>query len=187
MSRLRIGLVVALMAMAGVLAGCGSGRATPRAGQGASPRGAGVPSDAAELTVIRGWARALRRGDVRAAARYFALPSVFANGVASNGGLAAVVVHTERQAQAVNESLPCGALLISASRHGKYITASFRLTNRPGPGAGCGSGVGQSASTDFVIKQGRIVEWVRAPATAGAAPPQVPTVPANPQSPSLTV
>jgi hypothetical protein len=187
MPRLRTGLVVILIGTAGPLAGCGSGRVSSHSRRDAAKRPAGVQSDAAELSVIRGWAKALRRGDVRAAARYFALPDVFANGVASNGGLAGVVIHTERQARAVNESLPCGALLISASEHGKYITASFRLTNRTGPGAGCGSGTGQSASTDFVIRHGRIVEWVRVPALPGGAAPQLPPVPAKPRRPGLEI
>ena len=187
MPTLRTCLVVILIAMAGLLAGCGSGQSSSRSGPRSPLRRAGLQKDAAELSVIRGWASALRRGDLRAAARYFALPSIFANGIGSNGGLAAVVIHTERQAQAVNASLPCGAQLISATQHGKYINAAFRLTNRSGPGAGCGSGTGQSAYTDFVITHGRIVQWIRAPAASGGAQPPVPTVPANPQNPGPEV
>lgn len=187
MARLRTSLVVMLIVMAGLIAGCGSGRPTSPSGRGASGRPVGSPEEAAQLNVIRAWAGALRRGDVRAAARYFALPSVFANGVGSNGGLLAVVIHTEREAQAVNGSLPCGALLISARQQGRYVRAEFRLTNRSGPGAGCGSGTGQRAYTDFVITHGRIVEWIRAPATSRSAQPSVPTVPATPQSPGAKV
>src|ERR1019366_8619235 len=69
---------------------------------------------------------------------------------------------------AANETLPCGAKLISASRLGRYVNALFRLTDRPGPGGGgCGSGAGQTARTDFLIADGRILEWIRAPDQPG--------------------
>ena len=38
--------------------------------------------------------------------------------------------------------------------------ATFRLTERPGPGT-CGTGVGHTAQTEFVIKDGLIKEWRR--------------------------
>ncbi len=139
------------------------------------------------MAVIRGWANALRGGHIQAAARYFALPSIFANGESAAGGLTAVEVKTEHEAEAVNESLSCGAQLTSITPHGKYLTANFRLTNRTGPGAGCGSGTGQPASTDFVIRHGRILDWIRAPTVSGGPLPKVPTVPAAPPTPSQQV
>jgi hypothetical protein len=116
--------------------------------------------------VIRAWSTALRRGDVAGAARYFALPSVFINGAAG-----VITIHTEAQARAANATLPCGAVLISASRRGRFVSALFRLTNRPGANAGCGSGTGQLARTDFVIADGRILDWIRAPQAGGGATP----------------
>ena len=59
-----------------------------------------------------------------------------------------------------NESLPCGARLIRAETAGDFTTATFHLTERPGPGL-CGNGTGQTAQTSFVIRDGKIVEWRR--------------------------
>ena len=127
-------------------------RATVRAGRPARP------APAAAVAVIRQWAIALQRGDVRAAARYFKIPSVFVDGPGP-----ALTIHSLAQAEAANEGLPCGATLISAVQRGPFVKALFRLTARPGPGGGlCGSGVGQTARTDFVIKAGRISVWLRA-------------------------
>jgi hypothetical protein len=115
------------------------------------------------VTVIRRWARALQRGDVRGAARYFGLPSVFVDGPGP-----AIAIHTLAQAEAANEELPCGAKFISAARRGPFINVLFRLTGRPGPGGtNCGSGAGGTARTNFVIKSGRITVWLRAPDQPG--------------------
>jgi len=148
-------------------AGCGSSahRARTSTAPSAAPRSAPASGGASAVGVIRGWSNALRRGDVDAAARYFALPSDFINGPGD-----ALAIHTEAQARAANATLPCGAVLVSTVRHGRFITALFRLTNRPGPNAGCGSGTGGLARTDFVIAKGRIVDWIRAPDAGGAAP-----------------
>jgi hypothetical protein len=106
--------------------------------------------------VIRAWADALRKGDVRGAASFFALPSVVANGTPP------VVLHTRADARLFNTSLPCGARLLRTSSAGRFTTATFRLTERPGPGA-CGRGVGLEARTTFVISGGKIREWRRVP------------------------
>ena len=125
-------------------------------------------ADPAAVSVIKAWSDALRRGDVRGAANFFALPSELVNGVGSNGQPELVLIRTLAQAEAANETFPCGAKLISASRHGRYLNALFRLTDRPGPGGGnCGSGAGQTARTDFLIAHGRIVAWIRAPDQPG--------------------
>ncbi len=52
---------------------------------------------------------------------------------------------------------------------GRYVNAPFRLTNRPAPGGvgGCSSGTGATARTNFLIPDGLIVEWVRAPDEPG--------------------
>jgi hypothetical protein len=146
-------------------------------GHNLTPPPSGEPASAAAVHVIEGWADALRRGDVRSAARYFRLPSVFAD-----GSDPPVAIHNLAQAQSVNRSLPCGAELISAHRIGAEVNALFRLTGRPGPGGGsCGSGAGTTARTDFDIQKGRIVAWIRAPDQPGdnPGPPQTSTSSAN--------
>jgi hypothetical protein len=140
------------------------------------------------VAVIRAWSDALRRGDVRGAARYFAVPSVMVNGTDASGGALVIAIDTHGEALAANASLPCGARLISADQRGRYVNALFRLTGRPGPGgSSCGTGVGQTARTNFVIVHGLIVEWIRAPDdpgdNGGSPTPVTPTLP--PSSPAV--
>jgi hypothetical protein len=133
-----------------------------------TPGPTGVPAAPDAVNVIRAWSDALRRGDVRGAAGYFALPSVMINGSDTGGSALLITITTAAQAEAANETLPCGAQFVSADRRGRYVNALFRLTGRPGPGGSdCGGGVGQTARTNFVINQGRIVEWIRAPDDPG--------------------
>ncbi len=127
------------------LAGCGSS-----SDQGTVPGGA----DADAVQVIRSWADELRAGDVSAAADRFAIPSVVQNGTAP------LRLTERREVEAFNQSLPCGAELTEAISSGKYTIATFKLTERPGPGR-CGNGVGEFAKTAFVIHDGRITEWRR--------------------------
>jgi hypothetical protein len=124
--------------------------------------------------VIEAWSSALRRGDVDAAAGYFAFPSVFVNG---SGPSPVLTIHNLAQARLVNETLPCGARLISTIRNGRYVNALFRLTARPGPGgSNCGSGAGQTARVNFQISNGKIVAWLRAPDRPNPTPPAPPAV-----------
>jgi hypothetical protein len=116
--------------------------------------------------VIRHWADTLRHGDVRGAARFFAIPSLVSNGTPP------VVLHTSADARLFNASLPCGARLIRTTSAGRLTTAVFRLTERPGPGS-CGGGTGLTARTTFVIRDGKIQEWRRVPTIP---PPPGPTV-----------
>ena len=138
------------------LAGCGGGGGSESGGE---PKVAG-DADPGDVRVIDAWVTALRRGDVDAAARYFAIPSV-----AENGSL---LIHIRNldDARRFNESLPCGARLVRAETQGQFTTATFRLTERPGPGI-CGPGTGGAAKTSFVIRHGRIVEWRRVGAGGG--------------------
>lgn len=180
--------LLAVVATGIVVAGCGSGgsgagataqRHSATASGGApgaaapgpgpqtipTPAPTGQPADPAAVRVIRAWSSTLRRGDVRGSARYFALPSEFVNG--PNGDVPVLTIHTRAEAAAVNSTLPCGAVFLSADQRGRYVNALFRLTDRPGPGGGCGSGTGQLARTNFLIRRGLIVEWIRAPADPG--------------------
>jgi hypothetical protein len=130
------------------------------------PGPTGIMADPGAVRIIRLWADDLRRGDVRAAARWFALPSLMINGGA--GDVSVNRIRTDRQAQEANEMLPCGARFLSADRRGRYVNALFELTGRPGVGgSNCGGGAGGTARTNFLIAHGRIVEWLRAPDDPG--------------------
>ena len=115
--------------------------------------------------VITAWARALRRGDVEAAAGYFALPSRMVNFSAS-GQPVVLSIRSRRDAVLANESLSCGAVLLSTRQHEGFVDALFLLTGRKGPGGSSRGCVG-SARTYFVVAAGRIVDWIRAPSEPG--------------------
>ena len=138
-------IAIALAAIA--LAACG--------GDSGGAGGASVPggADSADVEVIDAWSSELRHGDLNAAAGYFALPSVAENGVK-------VRIRDLEDARLFNASLPCGAVLERAEASGEATIATFRLTERPGPGS-CGEGTGGIALTAFVIADGEIVEWRR--------------------------
>jgi hypothetical protein len=170
-----------LAALALVAAGCGSSTilspkhapphiAFPGLGGDTvpAPGPTGAPANGAAVKVIEAWSTDLRRGDIRAAARYFQLPSELVNGVGPGGTLALIRIQTLAQAVAANETLPCGAQFVSADERGLYVNALFRLTGRAGPGgSSCGSGTEGTARTNFLIRDGRIVEWIRAPDDPG--------------------
>jgi hypothetical protein len=214
----RSSLLVTAIAVGMLAGGCGSGEgagaksatsstAVPKpgaiGGSGGSrgsgpptlpnPAPTGVPADPAAVAVIRNWSDALRRGDVRGAARYFSSPSEMINGPDSGGVIPVLRIRNLAEAEAANATLPCGAKLISTDRRGRYVNARFVLTDRPGLGGGCGSGTGLSARTNFVIAGGRIVEWIRAPDdpkdSQSGPPPTAPNAPApaNPQGGSPSV
>src|SRR4051794_121387 len=84
-----------------VLAACG--------GDDAEKKSSGVPgnADPAAVRVIDAWTKALDKGDIDAAARYFAIPADTQNGIALR-------LRSRDDARAFNQSLPCGAKLVSA-------------------------------------------------------------------------
>jgi hypothetical protein len=122
---------------------------------GAAACGGGGDADPADVRIVRAWANTLRRGDVSAAARYFAIPSLVSNGTPP------IKLETRAEAEFFNQTLPCGAKLIDAdpAPHGFFI-ATFRLTERPGPGD-CGSGAGETARTAFRVRDEHITDWLR--------------------------
>ena len=136
--------VLALLALSCVPVACGGGSDD------------GESSDA----VIEGWVNTLSKGKPEAAAGYFAVPSLVANGTPP------VTLRSRADAIAFNRSLPCGARLVSTREQGRFVAATFRLTERPG--GSCGSGAGQLARTAFVIRDGKIVEWRRLPNPPGS-------------------
>jgi hypothetical protein len=152
-----IALLVAFVLAPAALVGCGEG---DDAEPGPANRDASAPANVAgdahpeDVEVIAAWSEALRRGDIDAASEVFAIPSV-----AENPPLL-IRIDSEADARAFNKSLPCGGRLIRAESEGEFTTATFRLTERPGPGR-CGTGTGETARTAFVIRDGAIVEWRR--------------------------
>jgi hypothetical protein len=115
--------------------------------------------------VIDEWAETLAAGDVEGAAEFFAVPSVAENGPR-------LQIESVADARAFNAALPCGAELIRAETEGEITTATFRLTERPGPGS-CGAGTGNTAKTAFLIEDGLIVEWRRADLPEDEIPGQI--------------
>lgn len=191
MARASLSAPLVLAAVALAAAGCGSvgtpgapgsihpsstSRSATTRGRRATPPARVNPSrpsrshraaDPRTVSVIRHWADALRRGDVRTAAGFFEIPSVFATGPDQE-----VTIHSLAQAEAANAALPCGARLISVTRvGGPLVQALFRLTGRPGRGgSSCRPGAGGTARTNFVIRAGRIRVWLRASDQPGDNP-----------------
>lgn len=153
--------VIALVGVCAVVAACGESDdpAPPLAEPVTAIPGDADPED---VRVIDEWAKTLAAGDVEGAAEYFAIPSV-----AENGPL--IEIADQDDALRFNASLPCGAELIRAETEGDFTTATFRLTERPGPGT-CGAGTGGTAQTAFVIEEERIVEWRRVGLPGGDGP-----------------
>ena len=111
-----------------------------------------------EVGVIRGWADALRSGDVRRASRYFAIPTIVLDGTNAERRLPSM-----KAVRNFNRGLPCGAKLVKTMRgQGSFVVATFELTERPGPGS-CQGGVGHLASTAFLIERRHIIQWLRQP------------------------
>jgi hypothetical protein len=93
---------------------------------------------------------------VKEAAGWFAVPSIVSNGTPP------IRLTSREDVRSFNRTLTCGAQITATERRGRYVIATFMLTERPGSGT-CGSGVGATARTAFRIRRGRIAEWVRLP------------------------
>jgi hypothetical protein len=154
--------IPAVLAFALALGGCGGGGGHDGGRRAATPTPTAIPSrdavaepDPADVEVVRAWADTLRHGRVRAAARYFALPSVVSNGTAP------IRLKNRAAAEFFNRTLPCGAELIDTEPASRgFFIATFRLTERPGAGR-CGSGTGETARTAFRVRDNHITEWLR--------------------------
>ena len=126
-------------------------------------------ADRSPSSVIRAWANTLRRGDVTAAASHFALPAIVQNGTPP------LELTSRAQVRDFNAALPCGARVLRTYGSGRYTTAVFRLTERPGAGR-CGSGTGLTARTKFLIRDGKIREWRRVADGPAPSTPSAPVV-----------
>jgi hypothetical protein len=112
-----------------------------------------------EVRVIRGWADALRAGRVNKAAAFFAVPTIVLDGTNPRRSLPSKAAVLE-----FNRGLPCGARLVEAVRgEGRFVIATFRLTERTGPGAQPGCSVGALAATAILVEDKHIVQWLREP------------------------
>lgn len=118
-----------------------------------------------EVRVIRGWADALRAGKVNRAAQFFAIPTTVLDGTNPQRTLPDLAAIRD-----FNRGLPCGARLVKTVRgESSLVVATFRLTERPGPGS-CDGGVGNLAATAFLIEKRHIVRWLRQPDPTQPAP-----------------
>jgi hypothetical protein len=159
----RLALVCAAFGVV-IAAGCGDDHGTAKRPSGPADRTARpAPREHRDVAVIRRWSDTLRAGDVKGAARLFAVPATVANGGAPQR------LTTRGAIRVFNSSLPCGARLLRTRHKSGYTVATFRLTARRG--GDCGSGVGAIAATAFVVHRGRIREWLRVPTRRESRPP----------------
>ncbi len=156
----RRALTRTLTVLALSVAGCGGDE---KSTEGKNPQRPGTEQapaiakgvDEGDVRVVRAWSDALRRGDVDAAVRYFAVPSRAANGTGP------IQLASKQDVRAFNEALPCGARLIAGEpADDGFFIATFVLTERPGPGT-CGLAKTSTARTAFRVKDGRITDWLR--------------------------
>jgi hypothetical protein len=129
------------------------------------------PAATAARHIINDWLKALRSGNVKRAAHYFALPSKFQNATP------VLTVHNEQERIAVNTSLSCGAVATEMGGAGVYTIVTFRLTERKG--GNCGTGVGGKARGAIRVERRHIKEWYRLPDEPGGAQ-QAPPAPSGP-------
>lgn len=167
----------ALLAVAIAVGGCSDSpkKRSPGGSGGASP--AAVPNQ--DARVIRQWSDLLRKGKVDAATTLFAIPATVQNGTGP------LLLDSRRLVFGFNQSLPCGAELLTTTRRGPYTIGTFRLTDRPG--GGCGTGSGEKAATAFRIVDGKIVEWLRVPVPTPQPRPDPKRPPTDRGSPGHTV
>ena len=150
-ARARTVLAVLPAAFAVGLAGCGGGGTTTTH----TTTTARAAADPAQVAVVRRWADTLRRGDVTGAARLFSLPVIVANGGPP------LRLQTRPEVRFFNQTLPCGAKVVSARRaRAGFMVVTFALTERPGAGT-CGTGTGRFARTAIRVRHGVITDWVR--------------------------
>jgi hypothetical protein len=168
---------LALIALLPALAGCGGGggggdesmpSAAAKAGGDSGSPGATARADTASVRAIRGWVDSERQNRMRTAAGYFSLPAIVLNGGQP------LLLSTRAEVVIWNAALPCGAKLVRAVDVRGWTIARFRLMSRKG---GNCDGIGNTASTAFALRKGKIALWIRVRddvSPAEAAPPHAP-------------
>ncbi|MDX6732944.1 MAG: hypothetical protein QOC54_2892 [Baekduia sp.] len=167
-------LLPAALAAALAAAGCGGGSTdrpattaqraapAPRGGLGIDPTILPPPSiprrpvdapDPAAVKVIEAWSRDVRRGDLRAAARLFALPARFQNGTP------VLTLRHRIEVLAVFSGFSCGAVPTRFGAAGAYTLVRFRLTSRVG--GDCRGAEGHTTGGAIRVAGGRIRAWYR--------------------------
>jgi hypothetical protein len=122
-----------------------------------------TPRDAARLRpVLRGWGEALRRDRSRAAARYFTVPAVVAQG-------AELTLTSAEQIARFNDSFPCGARLLHVQTEGRFLIGTFELTARPERDC---EAKGDLLRVAFVLRRRKIAEWRELPQPLNVGPPE---------------
>ena len=162
-------LLVTLLAIS--VAGCGGGtRATTITQRAAPPSTSGgidpealpprsIPRqptgapDPEAVRTIEAWARAVRRGDLTAAARLFALPARFQNGTS------VLTLRRRLDVLAVTSGFSCGAIPTRFGGAGPYTLVRFRLTSRAG--GDCRDAEGHTTGGAIRVVHGRIRAWYR--------------------------
>jgi hypothetical protein len=120
-------------------------------------------SDAERLRpVLRGWGQALRRDRSRAAARYFAVPAVVAQGNV-------LTLTSEAEITRFNDAFPCGARLLHVQNEGRFLIGTFELT--PRPTREC-EAKGELLRVAFAVRKRKIAEWRELPQPIGPGPAQ---------------
>jgi limonene-1,2-epoxide hydrolase len=117
------------------------------------PRHSTGPADPVAAHVIRGWLRALRRGDIARAASYFAEPSKVQNATP------VLTLDDQVERMAFNESFPCGAVATRIGSAGAFSVVTFRLTERVG--GDCKGAAGHRAIGAIRVANRKIAEWYR--------------------------
>lgn len=147
------------------------------------PRRATRDGDPQDIKVVRLWSEAMSRSQIDEATALWRVPAKAQNGTPL------VRLATRADVRLFNDSLSCGAQLVSArgAPHG-FTIAVFKLRKRPG--ADCGTGTGNDARTAILVIGGKIAEWYRLPddpnAPATAPPPAAPA-PTQTQEPEIPV
>jgi hypothetical protein len=146
-------------------------RAAKRAERAARARP--TRSDAERLRpVLRGWGEALRRDRSRAAARYFAVPAVVAQG-------SVLTLTSQAAITEFNDAFPCGARLLHVQTEGRFLIGTFELT--PRPTREC-QAKGELLRVAFAVRKRKIAEWRELPQPTEpgpARPEEAPDPPAQ--------
>jgi hypothetical protein len=116
-------------------------------------------------------ARGLRRGHIRRAASYFAIPSKFQNGTP------VLTLDSRLEVLAVNISLPCGAVATRMLRSGEFTIVRFRLTERAN--GDCRGAEGHTTGGAIRVAEGKIQEWYRLYDPDESGPPPARVDPGN--------